>query len=423
MPASGCARPSRAAAFREPTGYARHRPERTLLYRLVAQHYPTFRDLRAAEGRPLHSHVEAEFEAYLKCGRLQHGFLRVSCQQCHAEKLVAFSCKKRGFCPSCGARRMAESAALLADDVLPNRPLRQWVLSLPFALRFLLATNPDALSCVLGIVYRTIAGQIVRKAGFRRETGDTGAVTFVQRFGSALNLNVHFHMIFPDGAYRRCGCGVGAGAGERRGAAQAGGFSLHAGVEVEPERRDTLERLCRYVSRPPVAEDRLTLTTSGHVRYRLKTPYRDGTTHVVLEPLDLMARLEALVPPARMHLTRYHGVLAPHSRLRATVTPAHRGVGAESAGALSAPGNAETPTLPPALRAALTWARHLKRVFGVELERCAGCGGRLRIVASIEEPAAIARILSHLERTAPEQYAERPLPPGARGPPTQDGLV
>jgi hypothetical protein len=59
----------------------------------------------------------------------------------------------------------------------------------------------------------------------------------------------------------------------------------------------------------------------------------------------------------------------------------------------------------------------------VELERCAGCGGRLRIVASIEEPAAIARILSHLERTAPEQYAERPLPPGARGPPTQDGLV
>jgi len=69
------------------------------------------------------------------------------------------------------------------------------------------------------------------------------------------------------------------------------------------------------VSRPPVAAERLALTAYGQVRYPLKTPYRDGTTHVVLEPLDLMARLAALVPPPRMHLTRYHGVFAPHSRL------------------------------------------------------------------------------------------------------------
>jgi ribosomal protein S27E len=75
--------------------------------------------------------VQQEFDAYLKCGRLEEGFLRVRCEQCHAEKLVAFSCKKRGFCPSCGGRRMAETAALLADEVLPERPLRQWVLSLP----------------------------------------------------------------------------------------------------------------------------------------------------------------------------------------------------------------------------------------------------------------------------------------------------
>jgi ribosomal protein S27E len=63
-------------------------------------------------------HVHREFEAYLKCGRLEHGFLRVRCDKCHFERLVAFSCKKRGFCPSCGARRMAETAALLADEVM-----------------------------------------------------------------------------------------------------------------------------------------------------------------------------------------------------------------------------------------------------------------------------------------------------------------
>jgi ribosomal protein S27E len=68
--------------------------------------------MRAMAGRSLPDYIEDEFDAYLKCGRLEEGFLRVRCEQCHAEKLVAFSCKKRGFCPSCGARRMAETAAL-----------------------------------------------------------------------------------------------------------------------------------------------------------------------------------------------------------------------------------------------------------------------------------------------------------------------
>ena len=129
------------------------------------------------------------------------------CEQCHAEKLVAFSCKKRGFCPSCGGRRMAEIAALLADEVLPDRPLRQWVLSLPHALRFLLAVNSEALT-LLGEVYRTISRHLIGKAGLSRATGATGAVTLVQRFGSALNLNVHFHMVFLDGAYQTVGAAV-----------------------------------------------------------------------------------------------------------------------------------------------------------------------------------------------------------------------
>jgi hypothetical protein len=101
----------------------------------------------------------------------------------------------------------------------------------------------------------------------------------VQRFGSALNLNVHFHVLFLDGVY------------------------VNDDVN-SPEFRHVSapganERLCRYVSRPPVASEHLALTASGQVRYALKTPYRDGTTHIVLEPLDFMARLAALLlPPA-----------------------------------------------------------------------------------------------------------------------------
>src|ERR1700679_2067790 len=199
------ARRSRAPPFIDPPGYGRHRPEQTLLYRLLGPHSPAFRELRAGAGWPLPDFVQQEFDAYLKCGRLEEGFLRVRCEQCHAEKLVAFSCKKRGFCPSCGGRRMAETAALLADVVLPERPLRQWVLSLPHALRFLLATNSQALTLVLGEVYRTISRHLIGKAGLTRTTGATRAVTLVQRFGSALNLNVHFHMVFLDGAYQTAG--------------------------------------------------------------------------------------------------------------------------------------------------------------------------------------------------------------------------
>jgi len=110
----------------------------------------------------------------------------------------------------------------------------------------------------------------------------------------------------------------------RKGVAQYAGFSLHAGIGVEAEQRGKFERLARYVSRPPVSVERLDFTAQGQVRYRLKTPYRDGTTHIVLEPLDFIARLAALVPPPRVHLTRFHGVFAAHAALRAAITPGGR---------------------------------------------------------------------------------------------------
>jgi hypothetical protein len=105
-----------------------------------------------------------------------------------------FSCKRRGICSSCGARRLAESAALLVDEVLTHGPMRQWVLSFPFQLRFLFASRPELMGKVLGIAYRAIAGQLVKKAGFTRKRAQTGAVILIHRFGSALNLNVHFHI-------------------------------------------------------------------------------------------------------------------------------------------------------------------------------------------------------------------------------------
>ena len=181
--------------------YERHRPESTLLYRLVEQHYPAFEARLTAEGRALPRYVAREFEDFLACGRLEHGFLRVACDGCRAERLVAFSCKRRGFCPSCGARRMAETAALLVDEVFPERPVRQWVLSVPHPLRFLFANDPETMGAVLGVVHRCLAAHLIGKAGLSSKSAHTGAVTLIQRFGGALNLNVHFHMLLLDGVY------------------------------------------------------------------------------------------------------------------------------------------------------------------------------------------------------------------------------
>ena len=95
--------------------YTRHQPEQTLLYQVIDEYYPEFLSHLSESDKTLPQYVQNEFEAYLKCGRLEHGFLRVQCESCPHEQLVAFSCKRRGFCPSCGAKRMVESAALLVD--------------------------------------------------------------------------------------------------------------------------------------------------------------------------------------------------------------------------------------------------------------------------------------------------------------------
>ena len=94
------------------------------------------------------------------------------------------------------------------------------------------------------------------------------------------------------------------------------GFSLHAAVRVEAHDRKRLEQLCRYITRAALSDERAQLNAAGQVELKLKTPWRDGTTHLVMSPLEFMQRLAALVPRPRLHLIRFHGVLAPNAKLR-----------------------------------------------------------------------------------------------------------
>jgi Putative transposase len=228
------------------------------------------------------------------------------------------------------------------------------------------------------------------------------AVTLIQRFGSAANLNLHLHGLLLDGIYRRTEAGLvfqaataatpeeldailgriikalmkqltrtghlveeegmsylgesgtdpvltplqwasctyriafGPHAGQsvlrlqggprladavKPGCVTRQGFSLHAGTRCGSHQRSELERLCRYITRPAIANERLSRSPDGDVILQLKTPWRDGTSQLKLTPMEFLQRLAALVPRPRLHLTRFHGVLAPNAKLRSEVVP------------------------------------------------------------------------------------------------------
>ena len=188
--------------------YRRREPETALLHRIVSNELDGLR-IALAEASPYGSglprHVDKELEAYLRCGILAHGFARVVCRRCHAEHLVGFSCKGRGVCPSCTSRRMHDSAAHLCDRVLPRVPMRQWVVTFPRRVRYHLAADPRLASEALREVLRAIftyQRRQARQLGARpARARANGAVSFVQRFNSALELSLHFHSLVPDGVF------------------------------------------------------------------------------------------------------------------------------------------------------------------------------------------------------------------------------
>ncbi len=415
-------------------------------------------------------------------------------------------------------------------------PVRQWVLTLPPRLRYRLAWDHDLCRAVVGVSVRTVLGflrHVARLAGV--VDGRGGAVAIVQRFGGAMNLNVHAHALVIDGVFARHGAdvrfcpaplltaadvadvlativprvrcllerrGLGDGdegasaadewaedapvlagmagasvqgmfalgprAGKRarpcgavpvedqeredtvpgsgRCHARQEGFDLEAGVKVAADQRGRLERLCRYALRPTVAQDRLHLTAEGQVVLQLRHPWSDGTTHLLLDPLELLERLAVLpvrlrsghpersrgvIPRPRINLILYQGVLGPRAAWRSLVVGFGNTANRREVHTTDAPTAAESvdggeaittdaPTAgarvdfgeaiatepapdpprgregrPPREEARL-WADLMRRTFGIDVLACPRCGGRFRLIALIEEAAVIERFLRHL---------------------------
>ena len=438
------------------TNYSRHKPEQTLLYKTVQENLLTFLDQAQANGSNFPNFIKEDFLKYLDCGILAKGFIRVHCDECKHDRTVAFSCKRRSWCPSCGGKRLTETAAHLTDSVFPEVQIRQWVISFPMQIRFFMAHNPKLTTKILDIYIRIISNFYSKrvKKVFNIEKPQTGSVTLIQRFNSALCLSPHYHALFIDGAYdtsletpkfyrlaqptmeelevlvNRIKSRVtrmlvkegflGEGQdynqlefnqsllgevttasvtyrnffdkakittlkqqGEKLtenvypGCAMIDGFSLHAKTSVL--RRDKLEKLCRYIARPPVAVNRLTKNSDGLLVYQLKRQWSDGTTHVYYEPLELLARLAALIPPPKANLIRFHGILAANAKARSKVIP-----------------NPKVQKDKKNKKFNLTWAQAMQRAFLIDVLKCPVCKNQMRVLSVITETFVIKKILTHL---------------------------
>jgi hypothetical protein len=215
---------------------------------------------------------------------------------------------------------------------------------------------------------------------------------------------------------RRLGDGVRQGGGGARGPRHGHleGFDLHANVWVGPDDRARLEQLCRYVLRPPLDESRLRRLADGRVRLELKRPWSDGTTHLLFEPVEFLEKLAAVTPRPEINLVLYHGVLAPHARWRAEVVAYRRAdIGrVPDPSAVAAEAGRGRPGSPRYW----TWAALMRRAFDLDVLRCPRCAGRMQLIATIEDPAIIQRILAHLglpgTREGPQPPCSR-IEPGA----------
>ncbi len=473
--------------------------EHTVLHQVIAEHLEAFLGAvaEAGDGAGLPQFVEREFREFLPCGVFEAGVARFRCEGCAREHLVPFSCKGRGWCPSCGGRRMTERAAHLVDAVLPWVPVRQWVLTVPYRLRYQMAWNHGLSRAVLRVYTRVLLDVYRRGARARGIAGgQTGMVTAMQRAGGGVERERAFsHPRAGRGVHRsargRAGVSSGAGAERRRGRGGAGddpppgataagaprpgarpttrrgrrigsrtsppcwrgssgasvqgrvalgpragarvrrlgdardtatvtsrgprqahleGFDLHANVWVSANDRAGLERLCRYILRPPFAQERLRLRSDGRIALELKTAWHDGTRELVFEPLELLERSggdDAAAGNEPADLPWPVGRACPLARARGRVrTRGARAHGLDGAAGRRSGGHGGEDRSPRAW----SWAALMHRAFAIDVLACPHCGGRLRLIATLHDPAVIRKILAHLG-IGPSGQSPGPAPP------------
>lgn len=357
--------------------------------------------------------------AFSDCGDLNRGFARVYCDACQSEYLLAFSCARRGFCPSCAAKRAAIFGAFLQEDGLEDVGHCMWTFTVPKLLRPFFLHRRELLGPLCRAVWETVAELVAEAAG---EGVRPGMVAAVHTASSDLRWHPHIHPLASRGGWDRAGRWHSVPYVDEKAAellfrqkvlailADEGllgpdrlelldswksghtGFSAHNRVTASAEDSAGLERLARYLLRPPLSLERLDLD-GAVARYRHKRARRASA-----EPFDareLLARLLMHIPAPRLHLVRYFGHYSSAARARRR----EPGAATERSADPSMDTVDETPSAAQRRRLRRQWARLIRRVYEADPLLCE-CGQQMRIISFLTQPPVVDKILRHLEQKA-----------------------
>jgi len=379
--------------------------------------------------------VELAVHAYLDCGRLHGGFARIRCPKCRGEHLLAFSCQTRNFCPSCQAKRAALFAERFVEEIAAPVPHRHIVFTVPRVLRGLFQRDRRLLGLLARCAHRAVRLLYQESAG--RRDALPGMVASLQTFGASLAWHPHVHALVTDGLLERGGGFLPVAmpdpealeelfrrlviralvAGRRLSSDFArkllswrhSGFSVYARQVVPQDEPRRLERLARYLTRPPLAQGRLRTATDGSLLLQTPPDPRTGATTLRLDPLELIHRLTLQIPDPQQHLVRYSGAYA--NRVRRLYRSAEGET--KGAGGAGPAAHADDEASDFARERKRTWARLLRKVFEVDPLLCPACKVEMTVVSVLTDPALVDAILRHRAQGGGKDPHEPRAPPAA----------
>ena len=393
--------------------YKRRSPEKSSLYRLVYNEHERLEQSWEERFQPeygvLRDEVTQTLEEYLNCGLLCHGAARLLCDACNYSTLVSFSCKKRGVCPSCGAKRAVKFAEHLYQEVLLAVEHRHIVFTIPKRVRVYFRYDRKLLNLLLVSAWQSVA----RHLGVK-----TGIILTAQTAGEALNYHPHLHGILTNGLVTEAGelapfaaidlkqltrefCSrvlaklkarklISKEQVEQIQSQEHSGFSVWVGEPFKDENSDKF--VARYIERGPVSLERLSVN-GAKVIYSTKA----GEVHEY-QPLDFLAQLTAHIPQPYESITRYYGEYSCRKR----------GEKKKQAKAQQDLVQQEAVTeLEPKKRASVTWAQCIKKIYEVDPLECPRCKEQMRIVAFLQDTVEIKKIMD--SQGIPDYTAPPPL--------------
>lgn len=416
--------------------YRRRDPEASPFFKLVSSHFDEFERVYPEKFQKQYGfwrpQIRTSIDKFLKCGDLKEGFARVKCDDCGEEMFVAFSCRQRSCCPSCGEKRALLLGHRLTTEVLAPVPHRQWVFTIPKRLRIYFRYDRRLLGKLCRAAFEVVRDVFADEVGDNTDSHSThemitpGLIAAIQTFGDLINWHSHIHAVVTEGGFTENGVFVRVRDINKADCLARwqdkvfdllrreekitqkveedmrkwthSGFSIDYSLRIEPGDDKGIQRLIEYISRSPFSLTRIIgLNPDGKVIYRAgksecQTYPEVGHEELkagiprnfqVFAPLDFLAEVTQHIPNKGEHQIRHYGWYSNKNR----GWREKKGLPPNNAG--------KEPRLDIRLRKRLCWAALIKMVYEVNPLSCPKCGGRMRIVSFIEQDEVIRRILTH----------------------------